>query len=497
MSNTQLDKNYGNDWAKSKSRDLVRGMIQRNLGYKKPQDLKVLCFPGNEAAEVREVYDALGIPRANIVGIERDREVADKIRAQNLGIQVVNQTLEDYVASQATLDFDVMSLDYTGPLTATNIHLLRDIGRKQRSLNWIMHQANQARREDDGKKFYTFADHSLGLDKQLRKEGSLFGHEAQEHLGEYFRNLKSKFEEREIGDLRDQTYAFLIRNSLLGASAEQMKKAAKFVIDWFYLENIPEYIWESPLHRPVAERFLRDGVGHNLVSDGLPHDIHPIIEQAIYDVFREQTTFKAKDVVAYSYISESGTPMIGTSIFLTHPRHEIQAARDLLLKMGFPEKMEVSDRSAFSRAFKDYANAARKFFRDVDLRALERAEREPVFLGSSARPVLTKQRAIEEFRNGAGVDDVKSKYRGVKDKPLAQWKAHVTRGTYNSAPSSDEVIVEDAEDADAEKITREQAIDFLANEIPVNEIFDAYPTSFSKGQLRAFKAWITMRSQKE
>ncbi len=147
MSDTQLDKRYGNDWAKSKSRDLVRGMIQRNLGYKKPKDLKVLCFPGNEAAEVREVYDPLGIPRGNIVGIERDKDVADKIRAQNLGIQVVNQTLEDYVAEQDSLDFDVVSLDYSGPLNEEQLESLRIIGQKQKPQAFLFHVANLAKRD--------------------------------------------------------------------------------------------------------------------------------------------------------------------------------------------------------------------------------------------------------------------------------------------------------------------------------------------------------------
>jgi hypothetical protein len=48
------------------------------------------------------------------------------------------------------------------------------------------------------------------------------------------------------------------------------------------------------------------------------------------------------------------------------------------------------------------------------------------------------------------------------------------------------------EDSDLEKITQEEAIDLIASGIPVNEIFSAYPTSYSVGQLRAFKAHLTM-----
>jgi len=66
-------------------------------------------------------------------------------------------------------------------------------------------------------------------------------------------------------------------------------------------------------------------------------------------------------------------------------------------------------------------------------------------------------------------------------------------GTYDSQPRiSEESIQESPEDSNIEKISKEQVIDLLASGIPVDEIASAYPTSFSKGQLRAFKAHITM-----
>ena len=154
MSSTQIDKNYGNDWAKSKSRDLVRSMIQRNLGYRRPQDLRVLCFPGNEATEVKEVYDLLGIPRGNIVGVERDPKVAEMIKSQGLGIQVVNQTLEDYVASQDSLGFDVVSLDYTGPLNGGQLESLRTISLMNSREDFILNQSNLAKRDGSNKDLY-------------------------------------------------------------------------------------------------------------------------------------------------------------------------------------------------------------------------------------------------------------------------------------------------------------------------------------------------------
>ena len=52
------------------------------------------------------------------------------------------------------------------------------------------------------------------------------------------------------------------------------------------------------------------------------------------------------------------------------------------------------------------------------------------------------------------------------------------------------------EDSNIEKITKEEAYDLLASGIPPKEIYGAYPTSFSIGQLGAFRAWLTMHGAK-
>ncbi|MEA3514900.1 MAG: hypothetical protein U9R34_05455, partial [Nanoarchaeota archaeon] len=81
-------KSY-NDPVKQKARDKLREFIANNL---KPdyKNAKVLCFPGaehkgEEALEIKEVYDVLGIPRKNIVGLEYDEENAERLRKADLG----------------------------------------------------------------------------------------------------------------------------------------------------------------------------------------------------------------------------------------------------------------------------------------------------------------------------------------------------------------------------------------------------------------------------
>src|SRR3989344_1300766 len=133
-------KRYSNDWAKSKSRELIKDMVSRTLlTFRKPHDLKVLCFPGIDAQEVFEVYDPLNIPRQNIVGIEREPSIASELERKKLGIQVIRSTLEDYVTNQRDIDFDVISLDFIGPYSEQQIITLDQIVRKQKRNQMLLH----------------------------------------------------------------------------------------------------------------------------------------------------------------------------------------------------------------------------------------------------------------------------------------------------------------------------------------------------------------------
>jgi hypothetical protein len=97
--------------------------------------------------------------------------------------------------------------------------------------------------------------------------------------------------------------------------------------------------------------------------------------------------------------------------------------------------------------------------------------------------VLTKGRAIEEFKEGKTVNEVRTKYRCWGGKPLAQWKAHVTMGTYEEHEIHEE-------DKDLETITKEDVIDLISSGIPIEEIHQSYPTSFTLRQLRSLKRVI-------
>lgn len=93
-------------------------------------NLRVACFPGHEALEVLRVYDLLGIPRENIVGIEKDKEIAKEIRLRHLGIQLFEGS--DYEFFEQTNEkFDIINLDYQGTYTDLMDYSLRLISGRQ------------------------------------------------------------------------------------------------------------------------------------------------------------------------------------------------------------------------------------------------------------------------------------------------------------------------------------------------------------------------------
>ncbi|MDD9953698.1 MAG: hypothetical protein OXR66_05155 [Candidatus Woesearchaeota archaeon] len=93
----------------------------------KPENVRVLCFPGaevegQEALEVKEVYLPLGILPENVVGLEEDSTRAERLRATKLGIEIVDQNDLDYFRGNSDT-FHVISLDYTGQQTRERLEV--------------------------------------------------------------------------------------------------------------------------------------------------------------------------------------------------------------------------------------------------------------------------------------------------------------------------------------------------------------------------------------
>jgi hypothetical protein len=513
------EKHYNNDPAKSKARELVRSVIERNLlKFRNPKDLRVLCFPGIDAQEILEVYDQLKIPRGNILGLEREGNIFKELQKRNLGIQLYHGTLDDYVRGMSMHDFDIISLDYTGNISNTQFENIRDICTKQRRNFFVLHCANLIRRENHDANIQYFVGQSFNEEFNKSSDNtSLYdrlypGKDLIPRM-EKERMLIQKINNRDsIKDEKSRAYSTIIRAAFLGASRAAYEKMFKFATGSDYLSllkvleerlkqdygigtlDVEHPFSGIPLRSSIItflEMFNWTAIEYDLGKYGLPSPQGLFsITMALYNTAKGRKNFTGLDSEYYSYISESGSPMIGDIHFLAHSYKEQKCAEEISRLMGYPYQINVIDPLKLERCVIEYVKIQSKFFsiekRNEQIRKITKR----TFLGNSSRPVLSKKRYLEELGQNASDEAIKQKYRGWENKPLAQWKAHHTMGTYDGPvePADSET----AEGNESSGLSKEDAIMMLEEGIPIDEIVDAFPNSFTRGQLRAMKAHITM-----
>lgn len=516
--NQALIKRYSQDPAKSKSRLMFRDFIKANLApIKRADQVKVLCFPGIDAVEVFEVYDALGIPRQNIVGLERERKVAEELERKNLGIKVVHRTVEDYVAEQKNLDFDVVSLDYVGPIDWKQMDLMDQIRTKQRKDEFVFHSNNLARRDHNSVEFYSagFALNSMteGLKQSMQDKDAIMYRPEELHRkflevfvnagGEFFEKRQSEGTSQED---KSQSYAITIKMGFIGRTPEVVDKVFRFISGREYEEAKAQVIaqtkqffqehnitgrdpWRTATSLMTPGAIMVKRMQIWCKNNGLPEELADVFVHAINTTAMGRYYLPIRSD-GYSYISESGSPMIGQMVFLQYLKEFYKANRRLAEEIGFPNAPRRANVQQL------YPILRKLQFHYTDPRANYNSyltEGQTLFLGNSSKPVLSKKKFIEELESGKSADEIRAAYRGWQNKPLAQWQAHYSMGTYQSQ----EVREVELEDSDLEKITKEEAIDMLSAGIPANEIHHTYPTSFTRGQLGAFQAHIKMGTYKE
>jgi hypothetical protein len=517
------EKHYEGDWAKSKSRDLLGDMMDTTLlKYLKPSALSCLILPGIDAAEVFQIFKPRSIPMRNITGFEEKHDVADRIETKNLGIILRRQSVEDYFSNEHKFAYDVISLDYTGTLTTNTIHTLMDIRDKQTRNSFVLHIVNLIKRDSRSLPLY-YLGRSMNADSDCVFDTA---QKPLRWLEDRFEDVRKNSQEMEdkirahdsLVSEKKAGYSSLVKTALSGGTQKSLTKAFRFsagdefseiktllqnelsnslereviLDDERLLADIPFELWpqlQASLDQMCVTLLKLDCERHGLIRDlhlGNPEVVAFALYKAVNDASKTTRFFLPKKSVCYSYISESGAPMVGDIHYFVYPRYEHEIACEIAHEIGFPDAFRIRDSAKLRRLLIDFSKACRKFLSNEEIETLAYSKTNRIFLGNSSKPVLTKKKAIEEFEQGTSVEDVKNKYRGWTSKPLAQWMAHVTMGTYSSRQ-----LVQSSEDNDLEKISKGEAIDLLSSGIPTEEVYSAYPTSFSRGQLRAFKMNIT------
>ncbi len=514
------EKHYANDYVKAKSRDLVRNMIDSTLlQFRNPSELKVICFPGIDATEIHEVYDPLGIQRYNITGVERDPAVADAILRKGLGITVVRSTIEEYVQKIGKHTFDVISLDYLGPCRATQLGTLQLLLQGQERDHVVLHVANLLRRDHQSFPFYFYGNALTESSTPLERKGTL-------PTPEFFSNgiytrvkdlLRKRVDGEKFTAEKQMGYSTIIRACYTGGTIGACNKFLRFAAGREYEQllrlvertlkplNLPPFDRNSPFatHQhstlyPIVQNRLEDIIHQSIVTDCQHHQIYdPAIQQVIWimlgSVAKERKVYQAKAAACYSYISETGAPMIGDIYYLSHPRKLNALCQELGRLVNFPHHFRIrnADLDKVYKIVADFNKETVKFSPADQIKRIGEAVENRVFLGNSYRPSLTKERAIAEFERGATVPELRQKYRNANQFPLPQIKAHVTMGTYSTERKTKKVQEDDTTPG---QLTKEEVLDLLTSNIPIGEIIAAFPDSFTPGQLRAYKAHLTMKT---
>lgn len=507
-----LDKHYDDDWAKYKSRELVKEVVQKNvLTYKKPKDIKVLCFPGIDAAEVIQVYDALGIPRGNIVGLERERAVYSPLESKKLGIDLKRSRLEDFVFGLKEHEFDVVSLDFSGPLSRPYLLAIEMLCDKQKRNHFVLHCANLLCRDGNSHNIYRLGSCINSVDQQSRFESFINNPLSSTdnpivQASTKMLNFKAKEDNGEsIADEKLVAHSRMIRNACGGINRNEIERIFKFVAGDMWraeYEAIEKQFQRShPDYKADSDNFIYSLGDSSIVFLILFRGAAKYVERALNkphirdlsyqtmdileNLFCERKSFIPKELAQYSYISESGKPMVGEVQFLGYPRYASERAREAGRLLGFPNKFEIRDPMVFREAVYQYTIARVKFLPLSKAREIIDCNR--VFLGNASKPVLTKKRFLQEIQSGRNMQEICCIYRGWQNKNLEGWQNELGQ----CGVDAESIAEESPENGYIEKLTKEQAIDLISSGIPTDEIVKAWPNSFSIGQLRAFKSHIT------
>jgi|GEM_PF-5634919 len=202
------------DPAKARSREFLwEAIASFLLSARDPKDIIVACFPGaekkgEEALEVKEVYDTLGIPRGNVWGIEADPVRAKRLERAKLGIHVVPSFDYDFFA-ETDRRFDVISLDYTGQQTDDRLKAIRMVASRQLlSERGIMCTNFAARREPKSLQAKLALRRSRGT---INEDGVYISDPVSPNRVEQLAEQLSGQKPMELGDIRDAMTMELVR----------------------------------------------------------------------------------------------------------------------------------------------------------------------------------------------------------------------------------------------------------------------------------------------
>ena len=397
-----MGKSY-NDPVKKLAREKQRDFIARHLSYKRPEQIRVLCLPGaeqegEEALEVREVYDPLGIPRQNITGLEIDKGRYERLQRASLGIKLANSSDIDYLerAKGEYGTWDVISLDYTSFITTERLYAINLIaadgllGNRGVLVTNFMGRREHANSQSMLQQSYAFMKYPLPFPKSRKEIVGLI------------RDIYDFRNTFDLSEQRSDTLRQLIIRTMHNGRLN-------LYIDFYRLILGPTFddrlnmILKDP---EIIENILSRKCGRNDIEK-LAYSVSirnywkfealaqlskiPELAKDLFLTLGERSYF-VEDAEPYNYISNTNTPMLFDIFYFDRKEQELRASEDFFVIHGRENEQEIR-----FLPFESEGKRVRKAKRAVEAIArgnvsiMQFEEKERKFLGSSFVPSRRKE----------------------------------------------------------------------------------------------------------
>ncbi|MDO8508234.1 MAG: class I SAM-dependent methyltransferase [Nanoarchaeota archaeon] len=450
------------DPVKSKARDRLRNYIREHLlSHKSPRNIRVACFPGaeiegEEALEVKEIYIPLGIPAKNIIGIEYDKDNAQRLRKASLGIKVVEADAYDFFRDSNEF-FDIISLDYTGQRTWREKDITRFIaGKNLLEHNGIYSTNHLIKRESQSMKDqllcgaifsnatrYIFDKVKKGLS---REELELHYKEEREKFIELYKESKDKLNEEgqiSLDDIRNQITlgnVAVFGGGILEINPRQHLFRRNKSIEESVQRNITENQGNSKIYSGIEKQVKGYWAYKNAFEDAFHVSQYQLINEGLNEELVKRllqilsldahNAYVSDNIQRYTYTSNKNSNML-LDIFQVKkvPRKAVRLAKELL-DLNSEGTITINPNNLGDAKI----TKIRKQLHEIYLKVKIFSSPEPIYLGSSWQPPkrkekISKEDAIDLLKSGCSSVEVAESYSGFTKMQLAAFKAHyVTMG---------------------------------------------------------------------
>ena len=409
---------------------VIQGKIQS------PADAKVVCLPGKYAREIKEVYDLLGFKRKNIVGIERDREVYEYLRDQNLGIELYFGEDTDFFSENPDRKFEVVSLDYTGLPSREGFRLIRDLFiNRHFASNSILHTNYYASRINVFSKVglpyvdecYLVPGMVPKLDMETLVKSFHFWDRTGKNLGIPIKQFRS-----------DAITSFLVFCSFPN------EKIVNRIVDSASDEEIQENLVVRGTFKNFGtiprEDFLLPFVSRVLTNTYCDGEFHLTADEFTllfeYAFIRTRKAYSVEDLRRFEYVSDDGSLMFTDILHIRDNEELLEKARRCVKGYQNDSRqdnliMNGSGRE-YARNKKCFEECAREYKRRRDKKiAFISAKTMPPRVDITPRRVLDTETALRLLNSGWTYEMFEDEFKDVTPARIAAYKAHRTMGTYD------------------------------------------------------------------